>query len=247
MEHRLIVVIPAYNEEPMVGSTVAGVKVQLEQPPLAGLSSEVIVVDDGSSDSTFQIARDTGVTILRHEANLGLGAALRTGLKAALRHEATIAITFDADGQHDPRDIPRIISPLLDNTADAVIGSRLLHATRIPLDRRAVLWGANVLTWLLFGVWTTDSQSGLRALSRRALASIHLCTNRMEVSSEIIAEIGRAGLRFVEVPIKPIYTQYSMGKGQTTWDCLGLASRLVIARLCSFPQSQEVGLWDLEG
>ena len=231
MQHHLMVVIPAYNEEQIIASTVSGVKAQLREPPLACLPSKVIVIDDGSKDSTFQQAKQEGVTVLKHHTNLGLGAALKTGFKVAWRSRATMVVTFDADGQHDPHDIPRLIGPLLDDTADIVVGSRLLNADQVPLDRRVILWSANVLTWLLFGVWTTDSQSGLRALNRQALARVRICTTRMEVSSEIIAQVGRAGLRLAEVPVTPIYTEYSRSKGQRIWNGFNIAYKLFLKRV----------------
>jgi glycosyltransferase involved in cell wall biosynthesis len=230
MKPRVAVVIPAYNEETTLGSTVRGVKEQLHAPALANFQSEVIVIDDGSTDNTFQRAQQAGAIVLRHFTNLGLGAALGTGFRAALRRNATIIVTFDADGQHNPRDISRIISPILDNTADAVVGSRLLDSSDMPLDRRVINWGANLITWLLFGVWTSDSQSGLRAFNRLAVERIEVKTNRMEVSSEIIAEIGRLRLRFAEVPVEAIYTDYSREKGQSNTNVLAVLAKLILRK-----------------
>jgi glycosyltransferase involved in cell wall biosynthesis len=230
MKPKVVIVIPAYNEENKVGMTVKGVNEQLRAPPLASFESEVIVIDDGSTDNTFQRAQLAGAIVLRHFVNLGLGAALGTGFSAALRRGATIIVTFDADGQHNPRDIPRIISPILDNTADAAVGSRLQDPSGMPLDRRVINWGANLITWLLFGVWTTDSQSGLRALNRIAVERIQIKTNRMEVSSEIVAEIGQLGLRFAEVPIEAIYTDYSREKGQSNANALSILSKLILRK-----------------
>jgi glycosyltransferase involved in cell wall biosynthesis len=225
------VIIPAYNEEPMIALTLSGVKAQFCEAPLAGLKPQVIVVDDGSEDDTFQQARGEGVTVLRHPTNRGLGAALDTGFKAALQQNATMVITFDADGQHDPGDMSRVLSPILDGAADVVVGSRLLKTQSVPPGRRVILWCANLITWLLFGVWTTDSQSGLRALNRKALERIQIRTHRMEVSSEIISEAGRIGLRIAEVPIKSIYTEYSRKKGQSVWNGFNIIYQLVLRRV----------------
>ena len=230
MKQKLIVIIPAYNEEPMIASTIAGIQAQLDKPPLDDIPSHVIVVDDGSQDGTYQQASQPGVTLLRHRTNLGLGVALRTGFQAARDQHATWVVTFDADGQHHPRDLPKLVSPLFDDCADLVIGSRFLSENQIPVIRRVTLWGANVLTWLIFGVWTSDSQSGLRALNQTAMDCIHLRTDRMEVSSEIVAEANRLGLRICEVPVGVTYSEYSRRKGQTFWNSFHVLYKLLLRR-----------------
>lgn len=229
MQQKLVVIIPAYNEESVIASTIAGVQAQLDKPPLNCLASQVIVVDDGSQDGTYWTATQQGVTVLRHHTNMGLGAALRTGFEAARERDATWVVTFDADGQHHARDIPRLLVPLLEDRADLAVGSRFLRANKIPLLRRVTLWGANLLTWLLFGVWT-DSQSGLRALNVQALERLQLCTNRMEVSSEIVAEARRLGLRMCEVPVSVTYSEYSRRKGQTFWNSFNVIYKLLLRR-----------------
>lgn len=230
MKRKLVIVIPAFNEEPTVGATIRSVQEQLAIPPLSDIPSEIIVVDDGSRDRTYREARQRGVIIVRHAVNLGLGAALGTGFKAALLRDATIAVTLDADGQHEPQDIPRLIEPILQNEVEVVIGSRLLNPEGMPLDRRIINWAANLFTFLLFGTWTTDSQSGLRALSRKALEQIEIRTSRMEVSSEIIAEVGRLRLRLAEIPIRPIYTEYSRGKGQSNLNSVSVLAKLLLRK-----------------
>jgi glycosyltransferase involved in cell wall biosynthesis len=225
------VIIPAHNEEPVIGSTIAGVQAQLKEPPLVDLASEVVVVDDGSRDHTAQVAEQYGVIVTRHPTNRGLGAALGTGFQAAQQLQATLVVTFDADGQHNPRDLARVLAPLLSENADLVIGSRLLSSNHIPVIRRCVLWTANLVTWLLFGVWVTDSQSGLRALNRRALEQIEIHTERMEVSSEIVAEAKRLRMRIAEVPIEAIYTEYSRRKGQTVWNSFNVGHKLLLRRM----------------
>jgi glycosyltransferase involved in cell wall biosynthesis len=231
INNKLIVVIPAYNEQPLIGATVRGVIQQLKSLELANFDSEIIVVDDGSKDNTFHEAQQAGCTVLRHVINCGLGAAIRTGFQAALRRGGTVIITLDADGQHNPTDIKKVVAPILNNTAEVVIGSRLLNSNNMPLDRRLINWGANLITWLLFGFWTTDSQSGLRAFSRQAVEKIEIKTNRMEVSSELIAEISRLKLRFAEVPINTIYTTYSRDKGQSNINSFSVFLKLLLRKL----------------
>lgn len=222
LEKRVVVVIPAYNEERTISGVICGLKQQ-------GFT-QIIVVDDGSSDRTGQLASQAGVILLRHLLNRGLGGALGTGIKAALRLGPDIIVTFDADGQHDPDDLPQLLKPIEAGEADVVIGSRLLAPRGMPRLRRLANWTANLLTYLLFRVWTTDSQSGLRAFSREAAARIRIMTNGMEVSSEIIAETVAHGLKYTEVPVKAIYTDYSLSKGQSFAVGLRTLRKLVLAK-----------------
>jgi glycosyltransferase involved in cell wall biosynthesis len=174
---------------------------------------------------------DSRVVLLRHKINRGLGAALGTGLAYARARGADFAITFDADGQHAPDDIAAVLSPLLAGEVDAVIGSRLISPKGMPWYRVVGNRGLNVFTFLLYGLWTTDSQSGLRGFSRSALERIEVRTERMEVSSEFIREIRRLRLKWKEVPIQAIYTDYSLQKGQSNWNAFTILFRLVLQRL----------------
>ncbi|RMF55959.1 glycosyltransferase family 2 protein [Candidatus Woesearchaeota archaeon] len=223
MKQKIFIVIPAYNEEKSVGKVIKCLQKK-------GYYN-IIVVDDGSKDRTFEIASKAGAITLRHIINRGLGGALGTGIKAALMEGADIIVTFDADGQHDVNDIKKGVDIIEKNEADVVIGSRLLNPKGMPLIRRIGNWGFNVITWLLFGVWSTDSQSGLRFFSRKAAEKIRIRMNRMEASSEIIKEIGRNRLRMKEVPIKAIYTDYSMSRGQSSWNAFRILFKLIIRKI----------------
>jgi glycosyltransferase involved in cell wall biosynthesis len=222
MDDQVMFVIPAYNEE----QTIVGVIRGLRQRGFNG----IIVVDDGSSDRTSELASREGIVVLRHVLNRGLGGALGTGIKAALRFRPKIIVTLDADGQHNPDDIPRLLEPIEKGEADIVIGSRMLDSAGMPWHRQLANRIANFVTFLLFGARTTDSQSGLRALSQEAAARIRIMTNRMEVSSEIIAEIVRNHLRYKEVPVKAIYTDYSLSKGQSFEVGLYTMMKLILAK-----------------
>lgn len=199
------IIIPAYNEEKTIAEVIRRAKKH---------SAKVIVIDDASSDNTPKIATKEGAKVYRHAVNRGLGGALGTGFKAALIENTEIMITLDADCQHDPEDIPKLIKPITDGQADVVIGSRFLTRQDIPTLRRLYNGIGNIITFALFGVKTTDSQSGFRAFNKKAIGLIDIKTNRMEVSSEIIKEIGLRKLRMKEVPITAIYTKYSLSKGQ---------------------------------
>lgn len=217
------IVIPAYNE----GNTLPRVLKSLKE---AGYEN-TFVVDDGSRDDTFEVAKKHARVAVKHSLNRGLGGALGTGIQGALRMGAEYVITFDADGQHDTKDILKVLSPLRRREADAVIGSRMIEPEGMPFKRRVANKIANFVTYFLFGVWTTDSQSGLRGFNRKAAGCIRIRTNRMEVSSEIIREIGFHDLRFKEVPIKAIYTDYSLSKGQSFFVGIKTFARLLMHRL----------------
>lgn len=222
-KEKIFIVMPAFNEEKMVGKVVKKV--------ISKGYKNVIVVDDGSSDKTSEVATKSGARVISHPLNRGLGGALGTGIKGALEFGADIILTFDSDGQHSADDIPRMIKPILLGKCDAVIGTRLKNPKGMPIIRRIGNWGFNFITFLLFGVWTTDSQSGLRAFSKKAASRIDIKTNRMEVSSEIIKEIGQKRIKFKEVPIKVIYTDYSMAHGQSSLNAFKILAKLIMRRL----------------
>jgi UDP-N-acetylglucosamine---dolichyl-phosphate N-acetylglucosaminyltransferase len=216
------IVIPAYNEERTIIEVIRGLKRH-------GFA-RLIVVDDGSRDRTSKLASQEDVVLLRHILNRGLGGALGTGITASLRLGAEAIVTFDADGQHDPDDIARLLEPIKKEEADVVIGSRMLEPTGVPYPRRIANWTANIVTYLLFRGWTTDSQSGLRAFSSQAAARIQIMTSGMEVSSEIIAETIKHRLTRKEVPVQAIYTDYSLSKGQSFRVGLQTLRKLILAK-----------------
>jgi glycosyltransferase involved in cell wall biosynthesis len=219
---KTVAVVPAYNE----GNTVSGVV-----RSLCGVVDEVIVVDDGSADRTGSVAQAAGARVVRHFINRGLGAAIGTGIAAALRADARLIVTFDADGQHDAADVARMFEPLRSGRADVTIGARTMDRQLMPRTRRIANWLGNALTYVLFGLWVQDSQSGLRAFTSDAAAALDLRCDRMEVSSEIIREIRRQKLRLEEVPIRPVYTEYSMSKGQGFVTGLKTAGKLLLHRV----------------
>ena len=190
---RVVAVIPAFNEERAIGSVV------LKTLPMV---DEVIVVDDGSMDGTADLAVRAGATVVRHEVNQGKGVALRTGFRHARERRPDAVVTIDADGQHRPSEIPAVAQPVLEGRADIVVGSRYLEPTSdVPLAR---IWGHrffNFVTNRSSGVPVTDSQSGFRAFSARALENFTLMSNSFSVESEMQFVARERGLRMVEVPI----------------------------------------------
>lgn len=192
--------MPAYNAAKMVGEVVKG---------LHGLVDYVIVVDDGSSDDTAKMAAEARAEVVSHVKNQGLGAALRTGFRAALSKDCDFIVTLDADGQHSPGDVRKILVRLENNECDMVIGSRLIDRRqwlRFPplrLVGNLILTG---LTNLAVGrKVTTDSQSGYRAFRKDVLEAVTLTADRMAISSEIIVEVARRGFKIAEVPIEATY------------------------------------------
>lgn len=217
----LIAVVPAWNEEHTIGEVLDGLRPCVDR---------IVVVDDGSTDRTAEIASGRGVGVVRHAVNRGLGAAIGTGIAAALATGADAILTFDADGQHAPEDVPAVVQQILDGLADLVIGTRLADPRGMPVVRRLANTAGNLTTRILFGARVTDSQSGFRAFSRRAAELIRIKTDRMEVSTEIIAEAHRLGLRIAEVPIQSRYTSYSLSKGQSFSMGLRTLGRLIVHR-----------------
>lgn len=221
---KLVIVIPAFNE----GSVVYKVLRSLPSK-IKGISKrEVVVVDDGSVDNTSAEALRSGATILKHPINRGAGAATKTGILWAKKKNPDVILTFDADGQHRPDEIRKVLDPVLNGSADLVIGSRFLRKQNVPVDRYFLNWAANMLTLILFGTFSTDTQSGFRALSKKAFNLIDFKNDRMEFSSEILIDAKKHKLRVKEVPIAAIYTKYSREKGQKNINSLVILSRLLV-------------------
>ena len=224
---KAVIIVPAFNESRVIFEVLKSLPRRLE-----GVSSvDIVVIDDGSSDTTFKEAQRANVTIVTHLLNRGLGAAIKTGLSWARKQNADIVVTFDADGQHNPGDIPNLIKPIILKKADLVIGSRFSSKQRIPTDRLFINWLANLVTFILYGVYCSDSQSGMRAFSQKAIKVIDFKADRMEFSSEILLEAKRNNLKISEVPIKAIYTDYSRLKGQRNLNAFPVFARFLVKLL----------------
>jgi glycosyltransferase involved in cell wall biosynthesis len=217
------IVVPAYNE----ARVIAGVVSELEPN-----AHRIVVVDDGSSDSTAATAVRSGAIVLRHPINLGQGAALQTGIEFALARGAEFIVTFDADGQHRAAEIATLIEALDAQRADFALGSRFLgSAVNMPTLRRMLLRAATLFTRLTTGLVLTDAHNGLRAMTRRGALSIRLRQNRMAHASEILGQIAASGLKFVEVPVTIDYNPYSLAKGQRSGDFVAILLDLFARRL----------------
>jgi glycosyltransferase involved in cell wall biosynthesis len=219
----VLVIVPAYNEATTIGAVVAS---------LVAYGYRVVVVDDGSCDDTGREATHAGATVVTHPINLGQGAALQTGLCYALQNGSPILVTFDADGQHRASDIRLLVEALQQEEADFALGSRFLgRCIGGSWARRTLLRAATLFTRLTTQMKLTDTHNGLRAMTRRGAAAIRLRQNRMAHASEILEQIARSGLRYVEVPTTVEYTAYSKAKGQRLSDALVILTDLFAERL----------------
>ena len=194
---RLVAVIPAYNEERFIGSVVLQTRCYADA---------VVVVDDGSTDGTADIAAAAGAFVERHAQNCGKGVALNTGFRRARALDADAIVTLDGDGQHHPEDLPQVVAPVLSGEADIVVGSRYLEGRcRVPRHR---VWGHRAFTWLtnvLSGTAVSDSQTGFRAFSPRAAGVIDFASDGFSVESEMQFLAKRHDLKVDEVPITVDY------------------------------------------
>lgn len=195
------VVIPAFNEAQAVGQVVRQVL-----PYAQG----VVVVNDGSTDATTQVARGAGAQVVSHLTNRGYGAALVTGSQYALSQGAETVVHFDADGQLDVQDIPRLVAGLKPGQPSVALGSRFAgQAVGLPRSRWLTLKLAIWFTWAFSGLKLSDAHNGLRAFTAEALSLMRFTHDRMAFSSEVVDEIVRLKLSWVEVPVTVRYTDYS--------------------------------------
>lgn len=217
------VVIAAYNECACIEHVAREVR---------DVYPNVVVVDDGSGDNTFDAARRGAGHVLRHLINRGQGAALQTGIEYALRRGARFVVTFDADGQHRVEDIAAMVGPIHRGECEITLGSRFLGETDdIPVSRRRTLRLAVLFTRIVNRVQVTDAHNGLRAFSRRAAEKIDITLDRMAHASELIDQIRKSELTFREVPVRIRYTDYSMGKGQSSRNAFRIVVQYILGRV----------------
>jgi glycosyltransferase involved in cell wall biosynthesis len=204
---KIFVIIPVYNESQIITDVIQEIK--------ATGDYSIVVVDDGSNDDTYErVMICEGVIILKHKINRGKGAATKTGIVAANKLGAEIIVTMDGDGQHDPSDIKALVQPIIDTRCDVVLGTRPKRNGEMPFIKILANKIGNIITWILYGIYVSDSQSGFRAYSRYAANIIDTKADKYEYDSKVIREINNNRLKFIEVPIKVRYTEYSMGKPQ---------------------------------
>jgi len=228
MKTRVCVVIPAYNEGAAIGAVVKAIISELKT---TSYGFEIAVVNDGSKDNTAMEAQKAGAHVINHILNSGAGGATATGLSYADQSGFDIAVTMDADGQHSPKDVVKGIKTILSNNTDLLIGSRLIDSSGMSRVKVLGNRGLSFITYMLFGISSTDSQSGLRVFSRKALEQLRWKTNGYEFCSEMLWRAKQIGLQIGEYPIKAIYTDYSKSKGQSNWNAFNIVSSLFKRRL----------------
>lgn len=228
---RVGIVFPAFNEGSVIQDVLANVPETIVINKVT-YSLVPIVVDDGSRDQTAQKARSNKRTVvISHLINSGPGAATRTGLHYARQQGFEFCVTADADGQHSPTDIRKVLHAVIAGPADIVIGSRLVDTTGMPWYKIFGNKGLNVMTRILLGVRSSDTQSGLRAFNRKALEQLDYRENWYAFCSEMLWRAHRAGLQVSEVSVQAIYTEYSKGKGQSNWNGFNIVKQLIKHRV----------------
>ncbi|MBI2660083.1 glycosyltransferase family 2 protein [Candidatus Woesearchaeota archaeon] len=206
-------VIPAYNEQHSIAGIVKKTKEYV---------NNVVLVDDGSTDKTNELARQAGAIVLKHIVNLGKGAALKTGCDFAVKNGAKSIIAIDADAQHNPNDIPRFTEKL--KKYDIVFSYRKA-SRKMPFVLRFGNWFISNITVFLYGIKLNDTQCGFRAFSKEAYKKIRWSASDYSMESEMIARAGRQSLKYVQIPIQTIYSDEY--KGTTIIDGIKIVFNMI--------------------
>jgi polyprenyl-phospho-N-acetylgalactosaminyl synthase len=186
----VFVVVPVFNEHQTIHSV---------SDELINRQFQVVVVDDGSSSPVQNLLVNKKIFLLRHKVNLGQGAALQTGIEFALKRNAQFIVTFDADGQHNPDDVEKLVAILQQKKCDIVLGSRfLVNNSSIPWSRKIALQLARYINLIFSGLFLTDAHNGLRAMTGACAQKIKLQENRMAHASEILLQIKKHRLSYCE-------------------------------------------------
>jgi glycosyltransferase involved in cell wall biosynthesis len=214
------IVIPVYNEEEVLLDVLNGI---------LSFFKYVVCVDDGSTDRSAAVVRETKAILVSHPMNLGQGAALQTGIEAALQiPNVKYLVTFDSDGQHSVSDALAMVERLRQEDVEVVFGSRFLdERTNVSNLKKFVLKIAIFYTNALSGVKLTDAHNGLRAFNRNVAESIELTHNGMAHATEIVNQISRGKFAYTEMPVHIVYTDYSKAKGQSLWNSVNILFDLI--------------------
>ena len=203
--------MPCFNEEEHIRDLVKDIK---------KIIKDVVVVDDGSTDSTSQKALDGGATVIKHVSNQGKGAALRTGFSYIERKRFSALITMDADRQHDYTELSKFIDEFKKDSADIVVGSRMNDVKSMPFIRLYTNKITSFFTSLFLSCKISDTQSGYRLIKTEVLRNINLLTSNFEIESEVLIKAGRKGFRIKEIPIRTVYLPNAQSKIRPLRDTL---------------------------
>ncbi|HIH97015.1 MAG TPA: glycosyltransferase family 2 protein [Thermoplasmata archaeon] len=220
MSTQSLAIIPAFNEEKSIAIIVQETKKYVDQ---------VLVVDDHSTDNTGKVAKLHGATVIYHSRNKGVGAAMKTGIAYAKKLKPNIVITIDADGQHRPKDIPRLTQPIIAGEADFVLGSRFLDGQSMNMSQIKKVGNMLItfITSLLAGVKLTDTQTGFRAFNRKVLLSLDLVSD-FTYTQEMILVICYRGFRCAEVPVQMCPRKYGRSKVVSKISAYALRDLMII-------------------
>ena len=211
------VIVPACNEEQHIQNVLSRIK---------EITKNIVLVDDGSKDKTYELGKSLNVISLKHVLNLGKGAALKTGCEFALQEGAKKMIVIDSDGQHNPEDIPKFVKALDDN--EIVFGYRVKRES-MPFILRFGNWGLNTLSYILFGIKLNDTQCGFRAFTSDAYKKVKWETADYFMESEMVALTGKHKLKYDQIPIDTVYS--NRYKGTTVIDGLKIIVKMLFWRL----------------
>ncbi len=221
---QVYITIPLYNEEKMILKVIRSLNNR-------GYNN-IVIVDDGSKDNGYkEIKNNTEAIITKHIINRGQGAALQTAVEIAIDRGAKYIVHFDSDGQHDVKDIDHMLETLIDGKYDLVLGSRFLQKNNIPFKKRILLKGGIIFTYLLSHIWLTDVHNGIRVMTVETAKRLNIQHDRFEHASEILDKIKIFDLKYTEVPVTIHYTEYSMSKGQSIFNSINIAWKLILSKI----------------
>lgn len=208
-------VIPLFNEATVIAEVISEAR---------STFPHIVCVDDASTDDSAALARTAGAVVVSHPFNLGQGAALQTGIRYVIEAtDAEFVVTFDADGQHQVQDAAEMVQRAKDEDVAIVFGSRFLDGRTKPgVLRRIILKGAVWITNQQTGLRLSDAHNGLRVIRRDAAQAITLQQNRMAHATEIVLQLSRTKLPWVEHPVHIVYTDYSRSKGQSLMNSINI-------------------------
>ncbi len=223
-QQSIFVVIPGYNEAKVIRQTVKEVLAE---------GYKVVVVDDCSTDNTKEVLNDLPVYFVRHKINLGQGAALQTGIELALKHGAEYIFTYDADGQHDCKDLAGMLDLMYHKKVDIIFASRFLAGskTNISTSRSLVLNIARYINYLVSGILLSDAYNGLRLLNKKTAGNIQILENKMAHATEFQIMVAKNKFSYAEFPNSIHYNEYSKNKGLRNRDGIKIVFEIILHKI----------------